>query len=89
MGREIAKEKRTMKITVITLTNEFHNREISLHAKYNPAGRLYLSAGQVKKAWNALCGIKGCTCCNAAGERPSTMNVFYDNHGKLAGAEAE
>ena len=49
----------------ITLTNDFHGTEISLKR----STRHRLSAGQVKKARAALCGIEGCTCGGNAGER--------------------
>ena len=48
---------------MITLTNDFHNTEVTLKDK---AGRL--SADQVRKAKKALCAA-GCTCSGVAGTR--------------------
>lgn len=49
----------------ITLTNDFHNTEVTLNLRDGKN----LSPGQVKKARNTLCGIKGCTCSGAVGTR--------------------
>lgn len=48
----------------LTLTNNFHNTEVTLVPKGNT-----LSPSQVKRSWRILCGISGCTCCNSAGAR--------------------
>jgi|CXWL01.1.fsa_nt_gi hypothetical protein len=48
---------------MITLTNDFHNTQITLKDK---AGAL--SASQVRKAKKALC-VEGCTCSDFAGTR--------------------
>ena len=48
----------------LTLTNDFHNTEVTLVPKGN-----LLSPSQVKRSWRTLCGISGCCCCNEAGAR--------------------
>lgn len=49
----------------ITLTNDFHNTETTIEIK--EGGLVPIS--QIKKAKNELCGIKGCACSNASGQR--------------------
>jgi len=49
---------------MVTLTNDFHHTSIRLRDR---AGRL--SPCQVRKAWQALCGIVDCTCGGVAGTR--------------------
>lgn len=51
--------------TKITLSNSFHNTEVTLIAKGG-----YLSRGQVRRARKALCGIGECCCGGSAGQRP-------------------
>lgn len=57
----------------ITLKNDFHNSSVTLNAEvlshvYHTA-TAYLSANQVKRAKQKLCGINGCTCSGDAGTR--------------------
>jgi hypothetical protein len=55
----------------VTLTNNYHNTQVTLRLK-----GVYLTAGQVKKSQNALCGIKGCTCSGVLGTRGyQTVNL--------------
>lgn len=49
----------------ITLSNDFHNAEVTLNVKDNRN----ISASQVKRAKRVLCGISGCTCSNDLGQR--------------------
>ena len=58
-------------MTKITLINNFHNTEIILNLKDGKN----ISAGQVKKSWNTLCGIKGCTCGNSLGMRGPNPSI--------------
>ncbi|MFZ6755745.1 hypothetical protein ACO0K9_00880 [Undibacterium sp. Ji50W] len=51
-------------MTIITLKNDFHNTEVTLRMKSSCP-----TEAQVKKSWNTLCGIKGCTCGNVMGMR--------------------
>ena len=54
----------------ICLTNDFHNTEVSLMARRTPRPELYeITAAQVEKARQTLCGIDGCSCGGFAGER--------------------
>lgn len=65
----------------ITLSNDFHNTEITLHVKDNT-----ISAGQVKKARRELCGISGCTCGNDLGMRGKQqhhVDICQDRDGKI------
>lgn len=48
----------------VTLTNDFHNTSVVVRPK-----SLFLSSGQRRRAWSALCGIKGCTCSGILGTR--------------------
>jgi len=69
----------------ITLTNDYHNTEITLASKGD-----YLSAGQVVKARRTLCGVSGCTCGDDLGRRGQQDNEIeplIDNQtGKINGA---
>jgi hypothetical protein len=53
----------------ITYSNDFHGTSTTVRVHDNGTGRYYLSARQVKRARNALCGIVGCTCGGVLGER--------------------
>ncbi len=85
----------------LVLKNDFHNSEVTL--RVNHAGEIEvddvikLSAGQVKKAQNTLCGIDGCLCSGELGTRAGwhqlgdqevklSENVEYDRNGKIIGA---
>jgi hypothetical protein len=57
----------------ITLTNNFHNTSVNINCEvlshiHNEA-TAYPTAGQIKKAKKALCGIDGCTCSGEDGTR--------------------
>ena len=65
----------------ITLTNDFHNSEVTLNVKDST-----ISAGQVKKARRELCGISGCTCGNDLGMRGKQaheIEVCQDRNGEI------
>jgi hypothetical protein len=51
-------------MTMLTLTNDFHNTEVKLRLRGNR-----LSPRQVKRSARALCGIAECTCSGALGQR--------------------
>ena len=48
----------------LKLTNDFHNTSITLHVV-----GLRLSAGQVRRARHALCGMASCDCSGYVGVR--------------------
>jgi len=48
----------------ITLSNDFHNTEVTVLVKDNR-----LTNRQIDRARRALCGIAGCTCSGATGTR--------------------
>ena len=53
----------------ITLTNDFHRTTVNLNLKGD-----HLSPGQVKRAKLALCGMAGCSCSGAMGNRGPGMD---------------
>lgn len=72
---------------IITLTNDFHNTEITLNCKNGK-----LSAGQVKKAQKALCGMSDCCCSGDIGYRGKQQDGIdgieaeIDRNGNIIGA---
>lgn len=47
----------------ITVSGGFHHAgDITIRAKVDPRGGIKLSAGQVKRLGDHMCGIKGCIC---------------------------
>lgn len=56
---------------IIRLTNDFHDSVTVLQA-FSPVGSdaIYITRRQARRAWEDLCGIKGCTCGDVAGCRP-------------------
>ena len=73
----------------IVLTNDFHNSKVTLIASNEVDGRLLLSAGQVRRAKETLCGHPECNCSGDLGERPikSGLYAVYDSsRGVLQGA---
>jgi hypothetical protein len=75
----------------ITLSNDFHSTEITLQIKESGGAAIgTLSAGQVKKARRALCGISGCTCGDDLGRRGSQENeiepIIDNRSGQIIGA---
>jgi len=50
---------------MITLRNDFHNSTVRLHAQLGDE----LTPAQIKRAKNTLCGISGCACGGALGQR--------------------
>lgn len=50
---------------IITLTNDFHNTSVNLRANMGDT----LSASQVRRARNSLCGNSDCTCSGDLGTR--------------------
>jgi len=67
----------------ITLTNDFHNSSVNL-VPYKGT----LSAGQVKRAKRALCGVSECSCSDELGQRgPQAfgVEVQQDSVGDLVG----
>lgn len=67
----------------IKLCNEFHNTEITLIATVDARGNLWLNKRQMTKARRALCGIKGCSCGDAAGCRPTMVEDQQDGSGRI------
>lgn len=68
----------------ITLRNNFHNTEVKLRINKVYCGGAVgkLSAHQIKRARNILCGIQGCTCGDELGCRGPQdyyVEVVYDN----------
>ena len=70
---------------MITLKNDYHDTECKLRLKQDRI----LSAYQIKKAWNTLCGIDDCTCGNDAGMRGKHDFYldFYQENGRIAFAK--
>lgn len=72
----------------ITLTNDFHNTEATVRpvkiTEGRFAGNYKVSQRAAKTAWSKLCGIKGCTCCDAFGSRGGNLliveNQDYQNN---------
>ena len=66
---------------MITLTNDFHGTQVTLRLQ-----GAFLSAGQEKKAWKSLCGIKGCTCSGPIGIRGAqTAKIVSQEYSSTAG----
>jgi hypothetical protein len=65
---------------MITLKNDFHGTKVNL----KPHNGL-LTKHQIKRAWQTLCGIHGCTCGNDLGMRGSNQTVFVkqDRQGNI------
>ena len=59
---------------MITLRNDFHNTEVRLRAKRGDR----LTPSQIRRAWETLCGIPGCTCGGPLGERGPQEVVVQD-----------
>jgi hypothetical protein len=55
----------------VTLTNDFHGTSVNLRCEVlshiHNVSTIYPTAGQIKKAKKALCGIECCTCSGDAG----------------------
>jgi len=72
----------------VTLTNNFHNSEVSLRLELMESGKYKgfykVSPNQTKQAYNKLCGISGCTCGDTFGSRGGIhlelINQDYDNN---------
>ena len=63
------------------IRNDFHGSEVTLSL---PQQGGVLSAGQVRKARRALCGMAGCTCGGLIGERgPQSAQVIAMPHGAM------
>jgi hypothetical protein len=67
---------------LVTLRNDFHNTEARVRVRglsYGPEGEL--SARQLQRARQKLCGIRGCTCGGIRGHQTAPdgrrMNVDY------------
>ena len=59
----------------VTLTNNFHNTEITLRTGHDSE----LSKRQQRRAWHTLCGIANCQCGGPVGDRPvQTEHVDTD-----------
>lgn len=75
----------------IILTNDFHNTRVTLLVEFQFIGgtkHCFLSAGQARKAQQALCGVAGCTCSNDLGTRGRQHHleqVLYDCHPNYQG----
>jgi len=63
----------------ITIYNDFHSTEATLHVKDDN----FISASQVKRAKNKLCGISGCTCSDDIGQRgPQEHDIAFHLDGQ-------
>lgn len=63
-----------MKVSKITLSNDYHNTSVTLRVRNNT-----LSPAQIRYARGVLCGISDCTCGNALGMRgPQEWDVEYN-----------
>ena len=67
----------------VTLTNSFHGSEITLRAKLDARGVAWLSAGQVRKARRALCGMSDCSCGGDGGCRPAQIETQPDGSARI------
>ena len=71
----------------LTLKNDFHNSEVTLRVKHigeiAEGDIIEISAGQVKKAQNALCGIDECTCSGSLGIR-ADWHMLDDTEVKIS-----
>lgn len=77
LGMEEIKESK-MKIT---LSNDFHNTEVTLMMK-----SIFPTRHQVKRAKAALCGISGCTCSGVLGNR-GEQNAIIGEKQEYDGAD--
>lgn len=63
---------------MITIQNNFHNTSTTIRK----AGRI--SESQERRIRKALCGVSGCTCGGALGERgPQSCEIDYDSDGRV------
>ena len=53
----------------ITLTNNFHNTEATLHVSPRETGVFFVSRGQQRRARGKLCPYYDCTCGGTFGQR--------------------
>jgi len=57
----------------LTLINDYHNTSVNLRVALDAPAKIgdeiCLTAGQVKKAAQALCGVAGCQCSGSLGVR--------------------
>lgn len=67
----------------ITLRNNFHNTKVNVfeHFVHGSNPYAYLTPRQVKRCQSELCGIKGCTCSDDLGTRPSESGFEVDEGG--------
>lgn len=65
----------------ITLSNDFHNTEVTLMMK-----SIFPTRHQVKRAKAALCGISGCTCSGVLGNR-GEQNAIIGEKQEYDGAD--
>jgi len=75
----------------ITLTNDFHNIEVTLRIEELEGAAIgKLSANQVKKARRELCGMSDCTCSGDTGCRGNQQYevepIFDDRTNAITGA---
>jgi hypothetical protein len=68
----------TTTTSLTVLTNSFHGTEYRTRRTREELDRIIWTHRMdrtdaerafVRRAWKALCGIEGCTCCNELGER--------------------
>lgn len=63
---------------MITVTNDFHNTQVTLRAREGEA----LTDSQIRRARRELCGVAGCMCGGAIGERGTQdYEVLIDGAG--------
>ncbi len=56
---------------VVTLRNDFHNRSHNVKPKKDLQNRLYVDGYTIRYTRSILCGVKGCTCSDKIGSRPT------------------
>ena len=61
----LSPKSKIMKRQKVTLTNDFHNSEVNLRIEHGQP----LSPNQIRRARRVLCGLTGCLCGGALGER--------------------
>lgn len=66
-------------MTKITLTNDYHGTD-AVVMPHEDARGLYLTHGQVVRAYGKLCGMRDCHCGGYAGERGGRYEVSGPNN---------
>jgi hypothetical protein len=75
-------QREDLTMTTIKLHNDFHGSSATIRAAYGQV----LSASQVRRARNALCGVSGCLCGGELGQRGRSNSIVasqQDRDGKV------